>query len=65
LTASAYTQQPPTFQDPCDAGVEATTTAFQDLPNKVATMAEASKQRKDITKLKHMHATTGLGGEQW
>jgi hypothetical protein len=65
LIASAYAQQPPTFQDPCGIGVEATMMAFQDLPDKVATVAEASKRRKDLTKLKHMHATTGLGGEQW
>jgi hypothetical protein len=53
------------FQDQCGAGVEETTTAFQDLPDKVATAAEASKRRKDLTKLKHMHATTGPRGEQW
>jgi hypothetical protein len=65
LTVSAYAQQPLTFQDPCGTEVEATTTAFQDLPDKVAIAAEASKWRKDLTKLKHKHATTGPRGEQW
>jgi len=53
------------FQDPRGAGAEATTAAFQDLPDKAATAAEARKRRKELTKLKHMHAAARPGGEQW
>jgi hypothetical protein len=33
--------------------------------DKAATAAEARKKRKELTKLKHVHAAARPGGEQW
>ncbi|KAL6640806.1 hypothetical protein ACP70R_021929 [Stipagrostis hirtigluma subsp. patula] len=39
--------------------------ATGDRADKAATAAEARKRRKELTKLKHMHAAGRPGGEQW
>ncbi|KAL6595525.1 hypothetical protein ACP70R_047865 [Stipagrostis hirtigluma subsp. patula] len=39
--------------------------ATGDRMDKAATAAEARKRRKELTKLKHIHAACRPGGDQW